>query len=158
MLDWDEEIKRFVTSCSKHEVRMLLVGGGAVNFHGYQRHSADIDFWIDTHEENLNRLLNVFKELGFEIVSFPPEVALEKQNISVKFSPAALNIELITKFNPNKTFNEAYEAAIPVEISAQSMLKYRVLELDDLIASKAKSGRAKDLLDIQELQRIHNKG
>ena len=26
----------------------LMVGGGAVNFHGYQRHSADVDFWIET--------------------------------------------------------------------------------------------------------------
>jgi hypothetical protein len=32
---------------------MILVGGGAVNFHGFQRHSADIDFWIDVSEENL---------------------------------------------------------------------------------------------------------
>ncbi len=43
---------------------MLLVGGGAVNFYGFQRHSADVDFWIDTKKDNLNRLLEVFNEMG----------------------------------------------------------------------------------------------
>ena len=45
---------------SKHKVRMLLVGGGAVNFHGYQRHSADVDFWVDATPRNFGRLLTVF--------------------------------------------------------------------------------------------------
>lgn len=44
---------------------MLLVGGGAVNFHGYQRHSADVDFWIETEDENLNNLIKTFQEMGF---------------------------------------------------------------------------------------------
>jgi hypothetical protein len=44
---FDEEVIAFLRSAYHHGVRMLLVGGGAVNFHGYQRHSADIDFWIE---------------------------------------------------------------------------------------------------------------
>ena len=157
MLNWDEEIKQFVACCAKHKVKMLLVGGGAVNFHGYQRHSADIDFWIDTREENLIRLLKVFHDLGFEIDSFPNDVALQHKNISVKFSPASLSVELITKFNPNKSFDEAYETSIPVELNQQPLIKYRVLSLEDLITSKIKAGRPKDLLDIQELKRINEK-
>lgn len=27
---------------------MMMVGGGTVNFYGYQRHSAAVDFWIIT--------------------------------------------------------------------------------------------------------------
>lgn len=43
---WKETIDEFLREASEEEVKMLLVGGGAVNFHGYQRHSADVDFWI----------------------------------------------------------------------------------------------------------------
>ena len=45
---WEKNIDEFISLANKHTVRMIMVGGGAVNFHGYQRHSADVDFWIET--------------------------------------------------------------------------------------------------------------
>ncbi len=54
---WEHKIDTFVSLANHFSVRMIMVGGGAVNFHGYQRHSADVDFWIDTSEENLKNLI-----------------------------------------------------------------------------------------------------
>lgn len=51
--DFEEDVDLFLSLAQKHKVRMMMVGGGAVNFYGYQRHSADVDFWIDTTSENL---------------------------------------------------------------------------------------------------------
>ena len=59
---WKEDISRFLELAATYEVKMLMVGGGAVNFHGYQRHSADVDFWIKTEPENLDKLIKVFKK------------------------------------------------------------------------------------------------
>ena len=42
--EWKESIDQFIFLANKNGVRMLMVGGGAVNFHGYQRHSPDVDF------------------------------------------------------------------------------------------------------------------
>lgn len=39
---------------------MLMVGGGAVNFYGYQRHSADVGFWIEVSLQNLLKIKNCF--------------------------------------------------------------------------------------------------
>lgn len=135
---------------------MMLVGGGAVNFHGYQRHSADVDFWIDTTEENFKKLIAVFNEMGYEIHEFPLSVKREEQNISIKFSPIDLNLELITKFNVNKSFDEAYAQAedVVVEVNEKKVLKWKVISFDDLITSKLKANRPKDLLDVQQLQEI----
>ena len=152
---WDEDIFTFIKLCSKHNVRMLMVGGGAVNFHGYQRHSADVDFWLDTVTENLDRLKSVFHEMGYELTEFPEKVKNQEQNISLKFSPGALYIELITNFNPNKSFEQAYSAAVEQIVKGEKILKWKVLSLDDLITSKVKAGRPKDLLDIQELKRVN---
>lgn len=58
---WKQNIDQFLKEASREGVKMLLVGGGAVNFYGYQCHSADVDFWIDTSEENFSKLLRVFK-------------------------------------------------------------------------------------------------
>ncbi len=154
---WEENINSFVSLANTHQVRMLMVGGGAVNFHGYQRHSADVDFWIETTEENFKKLILVFKEMGFEIENFPLAVKQQKQNISIKFSPLDLDLELITNFSVNKSFSEAYTDSEVAEVNDNKFLRWNVISLEDLITSKVKANRPKDLLDIQQLQEINRK-
>jgi len=151
--NWEKNIDKFIQLANKYKVKMLLVGGGAVNFHGYQRHSADVDFWIEVTDENLNKLLKVFNEMGYELKSFPDKVKQKEQNISIKFSPVDLDLELITNFSVNKSFNDAYKNSEIAEVKGEQFLNWNVLNFDDLITSKIKSGRPKDLLDIQELQK-----
>ena len=134
-----------------------MVGGGAVNFYGYQRHSADVDFWIETTQENFRKLVAVFQELGYDIEDFPTAVKNREQNISIKFSPVDLDLELITNFSVNKSFDEAYNDSETVEVNDTVYLKWNVLSLDDLITSKVKANRPKDLLDIMQLKEINKK-
>jgi len=154
---WEEKIDSFIALATIHKVEMILVGGGAVNFHGYQRHSADVDFWINPTEENFKKLIVVFNKMGYKINDFPKAVKQQMQNISVKFSPYDLNLELITRFSINKSFEEAYKESEEVIIKKKEILKWNVLSLDDLITSKIKAGRPKDYLDIQQLKEIHKK-
>jgi hypothetical protein len=151
---WEDDIDHFVALCNQHKVKMILVGGGAVNFHGYQRHSADVDFWISTERENLEKLVRVFQKMNLDITQFPDAVFEQQQNISVKFSPVGLDLELITKFEIGKSFEQAFEDAELVEIRQKPMRRWRVLSYEDLIRSKKRAARPKDLLDIKELQRI----
>ncbi|HSF54124.1 MAG TPA: hypothetical protein VLA71_10245 [Algoriphagus sp.] len=150
---WKETITQFIELANQRNVKMLLVGGGAVNFHGYQRHSADVDFWIKTDEENLSKLVLVFQDMGFEIKSFPEEVTQRLKNISVKFSPDDLDLELITRFEIGKSFDEAYESSEIVEVVGFSLRKWRILNFEDLIESKRRAARPKDFLDIEQLKR-----
>lgn len=151
---YENDVITFIELANKHEVRMLLVGGGAVNFHGYQRHSADVDFWFDNSKTNIEKLVTVFQEMRFDLSEFPDKVSKGEQNISIKFSPYQ-TLELISRFNPNKTFEEAWQSSVLAKIKGNTIARYRVLSLEDLITSKVKSGRPKDLLDIQELHRIN---
>ena len=152
-MKWEENIDDFIKFSNEFGVRMIMVGGAAVNFHGYQRHSADVDFWIETTNENFNKLVKVFKRMGFDIEDFPEEVKNKLKNISIKFSPEGLDLELITRFSVNKTFEEAYNESEEVNVKGQAFLKWRVLSYKDLIMSKIKANRPKDLLDIQQLKR-----
>ncbi|MBG6129924.1 putative nucleotidyltransferase component of viral defense system [Aquimarina sp. EL_43] len=151
---WKEKIDTFIKLSNKHNVRMIMVGGGAVNFHGYQRHSADVDFWIDVTQKNLNGLIRVFREMGYEINDFPDDVKEQKQNISIKFSPVDIDLELITNFSSDKTFEEVYKDSESVVINNNEFLKWNVISYEDLINSKIKAQRPKDLLDVQQLQEI----
>lgn len=154
---WEENINQFITLANKHKVRMVMVGGAAVNFHGYQRHSADVDFWIETTDKNLKNLIHVFNEMGYEIDDFPEKVKLQEQNISIKFSPVDLDLELITNFSVNKSFEEAYRDSEEVIVNENPFLRWNVLSLEDLITSKIKANRPKDLLDVQQLLKLNNK-
>ncbi len=154
---WEENINQFIKLANKHKVRMVMVGGAAVNFHGYQRHSADVDFWIETTDKNFKNLINVFNEMGYEIDDFPEKVKLQEQNISIKFSPLDLNLELITNFSVNKSFEEAYNDSEEVIVNENPFLRWNVLSLDDLITSKIKASRPKDLLDVQQLLKLNNR-
>jgi hypothetical protein len=95
--------------------------------------------------------------MGFENHEFPDTILKGEQNSSLKFSPVGVYIELITSFSINKSFEEAYNEGVKVMVEGHEFLSWRVLNLDDLILSKIKSGRPKDLLDIQELVRHNNK-
>ncbi|WP_396139971.1 nucleotidyl transferase AbiEii/AbiGii toxin family protein [Flavobacterium sp.] len=154
---WEENINQFITLANKHKERMVMVGGAAVNFHGFQRHSADVDFWIETTDINFKNLILVFNEMGYEIDDLPEKVKLQEQNISIKFSPLDLNIELITNFSVNKSFEEAYNDSEEVIVNENPFLRWNVLSLDDLITSKIKASRPKDLLDVQQLLKLNNK-
>jgi hypothetical protein len=153
MNNWHDEIYQFIELTTKHEVKMILVGGGAVNFHGYQRSSIDVDFWIDLKEENLSKLILVLNEMGYQINDFPKEIKEGMQNISIKLTQD-IELELITRFSINKSFDQAYKDAIYVKKNEQNILYWHVLSYDDLITSKIKSNRPKDLLDIQQLEKI----
>lgn len=155
MINYNSRVETFVRLACQNGVRMLLVGGGAVNFHGYQRHSADIDFWVDLTEQNLDRLKTALNQMGFEFEQFPEKVLGGLQNISVKISPT-LDLELITCFNPGKSFEQALADSIPATIGGNELQKYNVLCFDDLINSKIKAGREQDLRDILMLKKIKN--
>ena len=134
---WNEEILKFVRLATKFQVRMILVGGGAVNFHGYQRHSAVVDFWIDTTDENFEKLIQVFQEMEYNLTEFPSEVKQGWQNISIKFNPADLSLELITRFSLEKSFDEAYADAEIVTVQDETQIvKWHVISYHDLIENK----------------------
>lgn len=92
--------------------------------------------------------------MGYKVKEFPEAVLMNEQNISLKFSPHDLNLELITPFSLHKTFDEAYQNSQKEKVEGMEMVKWNVLSYPDLIARKLKSQPNKDLLDIQELERI----
>ena len=93
--------------------------------------------------------------MGYELEHLPEKVKNKLQDISLKFSPQDFDVELITSFSINKTFQEALESSERIMINNEELLKTNVLDLSDLINSKIKAGRLRDLLDVQQLKEIN---
>lgn len=149
---FSEVVSEFLRAANEQGLRMLLIGGGAVNFHGYQRQSPDLDFWMEPEPVNFDRLTRTLQNIGYEVDTFPEPVLSGQQNISLKMS-LGLDVEVITFLRPGFSFNEAWERAELVELVGEPIMRFRVLAFDDLVNSKLRSGRPKDLLDVQELRR-----
>lgn len=154
MMEWSEQVREFIVAATTHGVRMLMVGGGAVNWHGYKRHSADVDFWLERTAENLRNLRLAVNTIGYDIDEFPGSVHEGLQNVSLKFSPVDLDVELTTRFSVDRSFEEAYLRSVVVQGRGDKLHFWHVLAYEDLITSKVKSARPKDLLDVYELQRL----
>lgn len=60
--NWDD-VKTVVKLLQKHDVKFFLVGGYALNAHGYTRMTEDIDIAVDPDLENSRRWVLAFSEL-----------------------------------------------------------------------------------------------
>ena len=61
---FDEDILSLWNCLFKNEVRYIMIGGFAINLHGYNRSTKDIDIWIEDTLENRKRLRKALKEQG----------------------------------------------------------------------------------------------
>jgi hypothetical protein len=56
-----------------------------------------------------------------------------------------------------QAFEEAFNGSEEVIVNENPFLRWNVLSLDDLITSKIKASRPKDLLNVQQLLKFNNK-
>lgn len=64
------------------EVKYLVIGGYAVNFHGFHRNTMDFDVWIECSSENAERISKAMIAFGFGPASVTPNLFLDREKIS----------------------------------------------------------------------------
>ncbi len=149
---FDEEIQRFISLLNNRKVKYLLVGGFAVNYHGYIRTTGDLDLWWNPTHENFERLLLAINDFGFDCT----DIERLKKYDSVKSLirlPLSDNfdIELLSIIDGKFSFDEAYHSA---EDSFIKDLPIKVIDYIHLVQNKLGAHRPKDLHDIAELDKI----
>ncbi|MBM4176576.1 MAG: hypothetical protein FJ213_10465 [Ignavibacteria bacterium] len=77
------------------KVKYLVVGGYAVGYYGYPRATGDIDIWILPELENAKRLVEVFREFGFNVPKLSTELFL-KENRITRIGVPPLRLEILT--------------------------------------------------------------
>ena len=129
-----------------------MVGGFATTLHGFDRTTADLDLWIKDTVENRKSLRNVLKELSIgdfesiETTQFVPGFTSIMLN-----SGFELDIMTFLKGFDQVKFDECYEIS-PVALIEEIPVKF--LHINQLIEAKKISGRMKDLVDVEELEKI----
>ena len=80
-MELNKDFKVFIELLNEHEVKYLVIGGYAVNFHGYPRYTNDIDFWLWMTEENIQSLMKVMSDFGFGNLGLGVKDFLNPENI-----------------------------------------------------------------------------
>ena len=137
----------------KNNVNYLTIGGLAVNIYGYGRNTGDIDIIIEDTLINRENLRNALNELGigdFENILTMQFIA-GWTDINLNFN---LRLDIMTSIKglENKPFRELMKQATITEIND---VQVYFLDYENLIIAKKAANRLKDLLDIEELEKIN---
>ncbi|NJK43567.1 MAG: hypothetical protein HC933_04225 [Pleurocapsa sp. SU_196_0] len=140
----DRNFKEFLSLLERHGVEYLLIGGYAVNFHGYVRYTGDMDIYISASSENAARVAMALNELGFDEVT-PSMFTTPSSMVRMGVPPTKLEV---TNFIDGVTFEECYANRLRTMLDG---LEVNIMSLIDLRRNKRASGRLKDLADLENL-------
>jgi hypothetical protein len=147
-----ENFSELLASFSNHHVNFMIVGGYAVNYYGYERSTSDLDIWVKSSAENLQKIGNALSALGFDNDSV---AKVKKLSVS---EPFLFNVG--SKPDDVEVFNFVtgvkYEDAEPHKVPFTDSEKLTVyfISISDLIINKMLTGRTQDKLDVEMLQNI----
>jgi hypothetical protein len=157
-------VEAVVAALNAAEVRYLIVGGLAVNAHGYLRATRDLDLVIQLESANLRRGLECLFEIGYRL-AIPVSVEdfadaskreawrVEKGMIVLKLwsddhRRTPVDVFVYEPFDFSKEFEKACLSELQPGIFA------RIVSLEALIEMKLVANRPHDLMDIEELRRV----
>ena len=162
----------FLTLLKSRQIEYLLVGGYAVQYYGYQRHTSDLDIWTATHRANALKWIEVFQNFGSGIAGLTPET-FQHENRIIRIEVRPLIVEILNPIigqhpeslgriegNPASqievltvqsgvSFKACYAARVVTKIDG---VEVDIVSLPYLKAIKQAGNRPKDLDDLVHLQ------
>ena len=142
----NQNFKDLLECLNSAGARYLVLGGYAVNFHGYHRNTKDFDVWIAIDPDNAGRVSIALQQFGFPTSSVPPSRFLERGVIHV-FGREPLRVDILT--DPSGVqFENCFARRVETTLDG---VRIAFISLDDLRTNKRASGRPKDLADVDEL-------
>ncbi|MBI2949193.1 MAG: hypothetical protein HYY23_16250 [Verrucomicrobia bacterium] len=141
-----EQAVQLARAFEEEGVDYLFIGKGAAILLGFPFVTQDIDVFADRTPENGRSIVRALKKVGFALGS-ELENALITGNDFVQIKTDPFDLDVIFAPDGISSFAEAKSRAIVLE-------GFRIANLRDIIASKRASGREKDLLDLEYLERF----
>lgn len=129
---------------SRHSVRYLFIGKSGALLLGYPDTTQDADLFVDKSAENGRAVVAALRELGFH-VSETREAEIVRGKDFIQFRVGPFDLDLVFAPDGIERFEDAWNRRVVVN-------GYPVCHLDDIIASKIASRRAKDLESLPRLE------
>jgi hypothetical protein len=148
----DKDFKEFIALLNVHEVHYLVIGGYAVNFHGYPRYTKDIDFWIWLNADNIQKLIQALRDFGFGSLGLTEaDFELKSNIIQLGYEPYRIDLLMEVEGADFEVCYVRKTRKIVDEIAVD------FLDIQDLINIKKSAGRLQDLADAEQLDKIEKR-
>ncbi len=150
-----QEILDIWEKLNEYNVRYLTIGGLAVNIYGYTRNTGDIDLLIEDTIENRKNL-----RLAFAAIGIGDFESLETMQFVAGFTDFTisygLRLDVMTSIKglENEKFDNLLQNSTIVFLKE---IPVYFLDYDNLIKAKKATNRPKDILDIEELEKLNKK-
>lgn len=144
-----QDMRGLVEIFERRNVEYVVVGGYAVNYHGYSRSTQDFDLLLFPSAENATRIMDALEEFGFGEAGIPKEY-FERAGSAIHLGVEPNRIDLLTRLegvSNEQIFANATRGAL-------LSLTMNLISLTDLIEVKQRSSRPRDLADAAELEEI----
>jgi len=154
MIDFfNNDFLEYIDLLNKHGVEYVLVGGMAVNLHGYRRSTGDMDVFVNPTKANHVKLRKVHADFGMHMgeMELVDDFMDTKKYDVFTFGISPIQIDLMTACK-GITFDEAFANAI--KFSLDKNIKVSVLDYRELVITKKVAGRNRDKADIEELEKV----
>lgn len=139
-------LKELLALLNSSEVRYLVTGGYALAAHGSPRYTKDLDLWIDSSVENLNKLSSALRTFGFDEAADRCFRLSEGRRL-LQLGNEPNRIDLLN-FASGVSFESCYASLLKSEIDGVAVT---IIGKDDFIKNKVASGRMTDLADLERL-------
>ncbi|NOT50378.1 MAG: hypothetical protein HOP10_03770 [Chitinophagaceae bacterium] len=153
----NKEFLSFLACAEKNKLRYLLIGGYAVNFYGYNRHTADMDIWLAPYNENRDAFMNTLLCMSYTDEEVAP---LQKEDFTIPFVAAIGSgdaiVDVLTFVHRSISFDEAEKEKQVFELQPGIFLP--IVPYPVLKEMKLLSHREKDMFDVARLEEIRNTG
>ena len=147
----DESLLEFWKSLNQHQVLYIMVGGFAVNMHGFTRSTNDIDLWLKDTKLNRQNFGKAMAPLGYDGLTWE-EIQFVPGWSDFYIGPGIrLDIMIDMKGLNDIPFDEAFKQANIGQIEG---LLVPFLNMNHLIANKKAVNRPKDQIDVIELEKL----
>jgi hypothetical protein len=148
--------RAILEALGRHRVEYLLIGGFAVNVHGYPRLTRDVDILVRPSERNYSRLAEAIADLD-------PDWRLPGDRDPKTLDRIGWGFGEFARFHTPHGLLDAHRALESMRASYDELehraiiaevanLRVKVLGYDDLIRIKRAAGRPQDLADIAALE------
>jgi hypothetical protein len=128
-------------------VEFAVVGGVAVNAHGYLRATNDLDVFIRPTEENARAAYEALLKLKVAMKDLEPMDLLDDEQ-NVRFGPDEDHVDILASIG-EMTFDQVWRNRVHKEVGG---LVIPFISKADLIENKLQTGRLRDLADAEELE------
>lgn len=157
-------IEAIISALNSAEVRYLIVGGLAVNAHGFVRLTRDVDIVLALDPGNAARGLNALLATGYRMSI--PASAEDFANAEIREDWRRTKDMIVLKLWSDEhrrtpvdifvyePFEFARELTVATSMEVCPGLRAPVVSLPTLLQMKRDAGRPHDLIDIEELQRM----